>query len=159
MRYPPGHASAPSHSPADWQVSNGVKSGRFDANAWVEEKPHLRDYWHGTYQGRVTSAGLTTAQYNSLPTGKWQWRNVTNQVFSAGEKCFNCIGTWTLQHWRERLFAKLAEVRELGYPDEFIRMWDFYFCYCEGGFMERAIGDVQLLLAKPESQPLFEPRS
>ncbi len=64
----------------------------------------------------------------------------------------------TLQHWRERLFAKLAEVRELGYPDEFIRMWDFYFCYCEGGFMERAIGDVQLLLTKPEGRPLFEPR-
>ena len=28
-------------------------------------------------------------------------------------------------------------------------MWEFYLCYCEGGFEERAIGDVQMLLAKP----------
>jgi cyclopropane-fatty-acyl-phospholipid synthase len=32
--------------------------------------------------------------------------------------------------------------------EQFIRMWEFYFCYCEGGFAERAIGDVQLLLVK-----------
>jgi cyclopropane-fatty-acyl-phospholipid synthase len=65
----------------------------------------------------------------------------------------------TLRHWRERMFARLADVRELGYSDEFIRMWDFYFCYCEGGFMERAIGDAQLLLAKPESSPQFLPQT
>jgi cyclopropane-fatty-acyl-phospholipid synthase len=28
-------------------------------------------------------------------------------------------------------------------------MWEFYFCYCEGGFAERVIGDVQMLLVKP----------
>jgi hypothetical protein len=33
--------------------------------------------------------------------------------------------------------------------DAFIRMWEFYFCYCEGGFEERVIGDVQMLLVKP----------
>ena len=37
----------------------------------------------------------------------------------------------------------------LGFGDEFIRMWEFYFCYCEGGFAERVIGDVQMLLVKP----------
>lgn len=59
----------------------------------------------------------------------------------------------TLRHWRERMFSRLADVRELGYSEEFVRMWDFYFCYCEGGFIEQAIGDVQLLLAKPKSNP------
>lgn len=56
----------------------------------------------------------------------------------------------TLRHWRERMFAKLADVRSLGYSEEFIRMWEFYFCYCEGGFIERAIGNAQLLLVKSE---------
>jgi cyclopropane-fatty-acyl-phospholipid synthase len=37
----------------------------------------------------------------------------------------------------------------MGYDDTFIRMWEFYFCYCEGGFAERVIGDVQMLLVKP----------
>jgi cyclopropane-fatty-acyl-phospholipid synthase len=55
----------------------------------------------------------------------------------------------TLRHWRERFMARLDEVRALGYPDTFIRMWDFYLCYCEGGFAERALGDVHMLLAKP----------
>jgi cyclopropane-fatty-acyl-phospholipid synthase len=55
----------------------------------------------------------------------------------------------TLRKWRENFFARLAQVRELGYPDSFCRMWEFYFCYCEGGFLERQIGDVQILLTKP----------
>ena len=40
------------------------------------------------------------------------------------------------------------EVRALGYPEEFLRMWEFYLCYCEAGFAERALGDVQLLLRR-----------
>ncbi len=59
----------------------------------------------------------------------------------------------TLRHWRENFFARLDQVRALGYPEEFIRMWEFYLCYCEAGFTERAIGDVQMLLVKPEARP------
>jgi cyclopropane-fatty-acyl-phospholipid synthase len=55
----------------------------------------------------------------------------------------------TLRHWRQRFLARLPEVRALGYPDEFVRMWEFYLCYCEGGFLERQLGDVHLLLTKP----------
>jgi cyclopropane-fatty-acyl-phospholipid synthase len=55
----------------------------------------------------------------------------------------------TLRKWRESFFGNLEAVRALGYPERFIRMWEFYLCYCEGGFEERAIGDVQMLLAKP----------
>ena len=55
----------------------------------------------------------------------------------------------TLRHWRERFFANLDRVRDLGFSEPFIRMWEYYLCYCEGGFHERAIGAVQLLLTKP----------
>jgi cyclopropane-fatty-acyl-phospholipid synthase len=55
----------------------------------------------------------------------------------------------TLRHWRERFFASLPTVRKLGLNDSFIRLWEFYLCYCEGGFMERALGDVHILLSKP----------
>lgn len=58
----------------------------------------------------------------------------------------------TLRIWRENFFSNIAAVRQLGYSEEFIRMWEFYLCYCEGGFMERALGDVHLLLAKPENR-------
>lgn len=56
----------------------------------------------------------------------------------------------TLREWRLRFQARLAEVRALGYPEPFIRLWEFYLCYCEGGFEERHLGDVQVLLTKPD---------
>jgi cyclopropane-fatty-acyl-phospholipid synthase len=58
----------------------------------------------------------------------------------------------TLRLWRERFFANLAAVRKLGLSDSFVRLWEFYLCYCEGGFIERALGDVHILLAKPASR-------
>ena len=60
----------------------------------------------------------------------------------------------TLRRWREAFNAHLAEVRAQGYPESFIRMWEFYLCYCEAGFIERVIGDVQMLLIKPEARPV-----
>ena len=58
----------------------------------------------------------------------------------------------TLAHWRERFFDRIDQVRESGYSDAFIRMWEYYLCYCEGGFEERDIGTVQMLLTKPEAR-------
>lgn len=55
----------------------------------------------------------------------------------------------TLRHWRQRFLARLDEVRRQGYDERFIRMWEFYLAYCEGGFLERSIGDVHLLFARP----------
>ena len=55
----------------------------------------------------------------------------------------------TLKLWRERFWDKVDQVRALGYPESFLRLWDFYLCYCEAGFAERYTGDVQMLLAKP----------
>ena len=59
----------------------------------------------------------------------------------------------TLRRWRERFNAGLARVRELGYPERVVRMWNSYLCYCEGGFLERSIGNVQMLLVKPGARP------
>jgi len=55
----------------------------------------------------------------------------------------------TLRLWRENFLRNAEAVRALGYPESFLRMWEFYLCYCEGGFEERALGDVHMLLAKP----------
>lgn len=56
----------------------------------------------------------------------------------------------TLKHWRETFSSKLEAVRAQGFDERFIRMWEFYLCYCEGGFIERSIGTAQVLLAKPQ---------
>ena len=54
----------------------------------------------------------------------------------------------TLKHWRERFVLHLDEVRAQGFDERFVRMWEYYLCYCEGAFRERHIGDVQLVLTK-----------
>ena len=56
----------------------------------------------------------------------------------------------TLREWRLAFRASLEKVRKLGYPERFIRMWDYYLCYCEGAFEERFTGSLQLLLNKPQ---------
>ena len=58
----------------------------------------------------------------------------------------------TLARWRANLRRNLERLRGLGLPESFLRMWEYYLCYCEGGFRERAIGVVQMLLAKPGSR-------
>ncbi len=55
----------------------------------------------------------------------------------------------TLRLWRERFVASRERVRALGCPEPFRRLWEFYLAYCEGGFEERALGDVHMLLVKP----------
>ena len=58
----------------------------------------------------------------------------------------------TLREWRERFTKNMNRIWSMGYGEEFLRMWHYYFCYCEGAFIERAIGNVQMLLIKPENR-------
>ena len=55
----------------------------------------------------------------------------------------------TLRDWRTAFMAQRQEIKALGYDEAFIRLWEFYFCYCEGGFLERTIGVVQITAVKP----------
>lgn len=55
----------------------------------------------------------------------------------------------TLEAWRERFLGSLGQVRGQGFDERFIRSWEFYLAYCEGGFRERSIGVSHLLMEKP----------
>jgi cyclopropane-fatty-acyl-phospholipid synthase len=65
----------------------------------------------------------------------------------------------TLQSWRSAFHDKLTRVREMGFDERFIRMWDYYLSYCEGAFAERFTGVQQLLFSKPgyRAEPLLPP--
>ena len=56
----------------------------------------------------------------------------------------------TLYDWRKAFFAHQDAIKALGYDEAFMRLWQFYFCYCEGGFLERSIGVVQVTAVKPD---------
>ncbi|MHC4861772.1 MAG: class I SAM-dependent methyltransferase, partial [Planctomycetota bacterium] len=58
----------------------------------------------------------------------------------------------TLRRWRARFLENREAVRRLGYSERFLRMWELYLCYCEAGFEERYIADVQVMYAKPRNR-------
>lgn len=61
----------------------------------------------------------------------------------------------TLRRWRAAFIAHLDDVRALGYSEQFIRLWNYYLCYCEAAFEERCVGVLQILLEKPECRRQF----
>lgn len=58
----------------------------------------------------------------------------------------------TLRDWFEAFNAARPALAKHGYDDRFARMWEYYLKYCEGGFLERTISTVQLVLSKPRSE-------
>lgn len=55
----------------------------------------------------------------------------------------------TIRCWRGQFSQKIDQVRRLGFDDRFIRMWHYYLCYCEAGFLDSQISVAHFLLAKP----------
>jgi cyclopropane-fatty-acyl-phospholipid synthase len=58
----------------------------------------------------------------------------------------------TLRDWRKNFFNNIEQIKALGYSDQFIAMWEFYLCYCEGGFLERTLGTSHLVFVKPDNR-------
>lgn len=87
-----------------------------------------------------------------LPSVSIMTQNVTNKtdMVVTGLHDIGQDYAKTLNHWHERFDGALDKVKKLGYDDTFIRLWKFYFSYCEGAFLERRISTVHLIAAKPD---------
>lgn len=59
----------------------------------------------------------------------------------------------TLRKWRESFTSNAARLASLGYDERFRRLWTLYLAYCEAGFAERRIFDLQILAGKPRYAP------
>ena len=56
----------------------------------------------------------------------------------------------TLATWREKFTLNKKSIIKLGFDEKFLRMWRFYFCYCQGGFLEKSISTIHLHITKPD---------
>ena len=54
----------------------------------------------------------------------------------------------TLELWRKNFNEKWQKIKNLGYSDEFKRMWNFYLSYCSGGFKAKTIDVYQIDFTK-----------
>ncbi len=55
----------------------------------------------------------------------------------------------TLRCWLDNFMTNRDKIAALGYDEKFLRLWEYYLCYCEAGFRERYLGNVHLLMHKP----------
>jgi cyclopropane-fatty-acyl-phospholipid synthase len=60
----------------------------------------------------------------------------------------------TLAEWREQLSERAREVEAMGFDNRFMRTWEYYFSYCEAGFASGLLGDLQIVLKRPEGRRL-----
>lgn len=58
----------------------------------------------------------------------------------------------TLREWRRRFNQSSERLHYKGYDETFQRLWNYYFAYCEGGFLERNIGVTQIVFTKPKNR-------
>ena len=75
-------------------------------------------------------------------------RDKTDMILSGFEDMTDhyCL---TLRQWRAAFWRAEPKLRAMGMNDHGLRMWDYYFAYCEGGFAEKVIGVCQFVLSKP----------
>jgi cyclopropane-fatty-acyl-phospholipid synthase len=57
----------------------------------------------------------------------------------------------TLSLWRDRFNERLAEVRQFGFDEVFIRKWNYYLSYCEAAFAMRNIHVMQMVYVRPNN--------
>ena len=58
----------------------------------------------------------------------------------------------TLGCWRERLLAASAEDKAaLRLTEAVLRKWDYYFVYCQAGFLMRCIGVLHIVFTRPSN--------
>lgn len=121
--------------------------------------------------------GFAVIQVITIPDGRYYWYCRTSDfirkhIFPGGHlPCLAAlhaaarssqleigevenIGTHyvpTLKIWRERLHANTDKAKALGFDEIFMRKWEFYFAYCEAGFAEHVIDDLQFVVRNPQS--------
>jgi len=71
------------------------------------------------------------------------------ELHNVGLKCdetfrFGIDYALTLKIWLDKFKSKINEVRNIGFNDNFTRLWEFYLCACIAGFSSQRINVVQM---------------
>ena len=52
----------------------------------------------------------------------------------------------TLNIWNRNFNENIDRIKDMGFDQYFINLWNYYFSYCEAGFANNTIDDVQLVI-------------
>ncbi|MDG1898070.1 MAG: cyclopropane-fatty-acyl-phospholipid synthase [Fuerstiella sp.] len=120
--------------------------GRFAMQAIVMPEKRYEAYRHGTdFIRKYIFPGGFLPSVAALQTAAGRTTNL--RLESVEDMSLHYART--LELWRDRFFHRLDDVRKLGFNDRFIRMWEYYLCYCEAAFREQAVRVVQIVWDQP----------
>lgn len=111
----------------------------------------IRDQKYENYAGSVDFIQRHIFPGGCLPSNTRMQNMLTDTTDMVVRRLEDFGGDYarTLALWRERFNQAAARLGELGYDERFRRLWNFYLCYCEGGFLERSISVVHLVADRP----------
>ncbi|WP_100753020.1 SAM-dependent methyltransferase [Vibrio salilacus] len=89
----------------------------------------------GGFLPSITAVAQATTKHSDL---------VMRDLFDIGQDYAQ-----TLKQWYIRFNQQHERVAQLGFDQRFVRMWNYYFCYCEGGFKARSISTVHMTFERP----------
>ncbi len=89
----------------------------------------------GGFLPSITALTQATTQHSDL---------ILRDLFDIGQDYAQ-----TLKDWYVNFNHAHQRVSELGFDDRFVRMWNYYFCYCEGGFRAKSISTVHMTFQRP----------
>jgi cyclopropane-fatty-acyl-phospholipid synthase len=124
--------------------------GRMVIQAIVMPEQRYADYCRGVdfIQKYIFPGGflpsITAMQHSVGRTTDWRLQNLEDLTSHYAR---------TLLEWRRRFMDQIEAVKQLGFDDRFIRMWEYYLCYCEAAFREQAVRVVQIVWERPPVQP------
>jgi cyclopropane-fatty-acyl-phospholipid synthase len=148
-------------------------TGKFDRIVSIEMIEAVgRDYWpvyFSTLRDRLAEGGHIVIQAITIEDGRFEKYMTTpdfiqRYIFPGGAlpcpralaeearraglrletmETFGEDYARTLVEWRRRFNDNWSHIEALGFDAAFRRLWDYYLCYCIGGFRARAI-DVGL---------------
>ncbi len=81
-----------------------------------------------------------------------QAMNRTGNLFLHGLEDFGTSYVRTLRTWHRQFNDQLDAVRAQGFPEGFLRKWNYYLKYCEAAFATRNISVVQAVYTRPANQ-------
>ncbi|KAJ9555609.1 LOW QUALITY PROTEIN: hypothetical protein OSB04_010223 [Centaurea solstitialis] len=97
----------------------------------------------------------TGCKYTGITLSEEQLRYAETKVKEAGLQKLLAMNTWKSflgvvnQYWQMTAFLCYSKILALGFNQNFIRTWEYYFDYCAAGFKTHTLGDYQVVFSRP----------
>ncbi|CAH2052921.1 unnamed protein product [Thlaspi arvense] len=165
------------------QLSDAHKYDRIISCEMLEAVGHeFMEMFFSRCEASLAQDGLIVLQFISIPEERYnEYRlssdfikeyifpggclpslaRVTSAMSSSSRLCIEHVENigihyyQTLRLWRKNFLERQKPIMALGFDDQFIRTWEYYFDYCAAGFKTLTLGNYQVVFSRPGNVAAF----